>query len=300
MPDLDAQMMARIETGEGFIAALDQSGGSTPKALKNYGIDACAYDDNGAMFALIHDMRSRIMTAPSFASGKIIGAILFEKTMDGTADGKPVPELLCDRNIVPFLKVDKGLQEESGGVQLMRPIPDLGALLERAKAKKIFGTKMRSVIHQASRDGIAAIAEQQFAVAKDILQHGLLPIVEPEVSITSAERARCDAILLEEIRRQLETLPAGSKLVLKLSLPVQPGHYTPLLDHPRVARIAALSGGYSRDEACSQLARNRGMIASFSRALLQDLRHAMSDAEFDRALGHAIDQIYRASTRKTP
>lgn len=291
-------MMGRIETGDGFIAALDQSGGSTPKALQNYGIDKSAYSDNEGMFALIHEMRCRIMTAPSFGNGKIIGAILFEKTMDGNAGGKPVPDLLRDRNIAPFLKVDRGLEDDIGGVQLMRPIPDLDRLLERAKARNIFGTKMRSVIHLASHEGIASVVQQQFALAKDILGHGLLPIVEPEVNIASDERGQCEAILLEEIRRQLDSLPDGSKVVLKLSLPVRPDHYLPLLDHPRVARIAALSGGYSRDEACARLARNHGMIASFSRALLQDLRHAMSDAEFDRALGQAIDQIYRASTEK--
>lgn len=291
-------MMGRIETGDGFIAALDQSGGSTPKALQNYGIDKSAYSDNEGMFALIHEMRCRIMTAPSFGNGKIIGAILFEKTMDGNAGGKPVPDLLRDRNIAPFLKVDRGLEDDIGGVQLMRPIPDLDRLLERAKARNIFGTKMRSVIHLASHEGIASVVQQQFALAKEILGHGLLPIVEPEVNIASAERGQCEAILLEEIRRQLDSLPDGSKVVLKLSLPVRPDHYLPLLDHPRVARIAALSGGYSRDEACARLARNHGMIASFSRALLQDLRHAMSDAEFDRALGQAIDQIYRASTEK--
>lgn len=290
--------MDRIETGDGFIAALDQSGGSTPKALQNYGIDISAYSDTEGMFALIHEMRCRIMTAPSFGNGKIIGAILFEKTMDGNAGGKPVPDLLRDRNIAPFLKVDRGLEDAIGGVQLMRPIPDLDRLLKRAKARNIFGTKMRSVIHLASHEGIASVVQQQFALAKEILGHGLLPIVEPEVNIASAERGQCEAILLEEIRCQLDSLPDGSKIVLKLSLPVRPDHYLPLLDHPRVARIAALSGGYSRDEACARLARNHGMIASFSRALLQDLRHAMSDAEFDRALGQAIDQIYRASTEK--
>lgn len=295
----DAQMMARVQTGEGFIAALDQSGGSTPKALKIYGIDENAYRNDAVMFALIHEMRCRIMTSPSFGDGRIIGAILFEKTMDGIAGGKQVPTLLRDLNIATFLKVDKGLQDEIDGVQMMRPIPDLDALLERAKTKQIFGTKMRSVIHRASRTGIAAIAEQQFDLAKDILAHGLLPIVEPEVNINSAERGQCDTVLLEEIQRQLEILPQGSNVMLKLSLPAQPDHYAPLLDHPRVARIAALSGGYSREEACTQLARNRGMIASFSRALLQDLRHMMSDEEFDRTLDQAIEQIYRASTQKT-
>lgn len=295
----DPQMMARIETGSGFIAALDQSGGSTPKALKVYGIDQNSYSGEDEMFALIHEMRTRIMTAPSFASGKIIGTILFAKTMDGEAAGMPVPTMLWERNIVSFLKVDKGLEHEADGVQMMRPILALDALLERAKKRKIFGTKMRSLIHLASPTGIAAIVSQQFKVAKHILDHGLLPIIEPEVSIESTERNQCDALLLAAIEEQLEALPQSRKVMLKLTLPARINFYAPLVDHPRVARVAALSGGFSRDEACMQLSKNRGMIASFSRALLQDLRHTMSEDKFEHALSKAIDQIYEASTHKS-
>ncbi len=294
----DPKMMDKIENGAGFIAALDQSGGSTPKALRGYGVEEDAYSNDDEMFALIHGMRSRIVTAPSFGSGKVIGAILFEKTMDGDADGKPVPTLLWERGVVPFLKVDKGLEDEADGVQMMKPMPELGALLERAKAKGVFGTKMRSVINLASPTGIAAIVKQQFDVAGQILDHGLMPMIEPEVNIKSAERAECDAILLTEITKQLDALPADRKVMLKLSIPTEANLYAPLVDHPRVARVVALSGGFSRDEACSELAKNRGMIASFSRALLQDLRHPMTDAEFDASLGGAIDQIHKASTVK--
>ncbi|MEP3224408.1 MAG: fructose bisphosphate aldolase [Parasphingorhabdus sp.] len=294
----DPKMMDTIENGGGFIAALDQSGGSTPKALRGYGVEENAYANDDEMFALIHGMRSRIVTAPSFGSGKVIGAILFEKTMDGEADGKAVPSLLWERGVVPFLKVDKGLEDEADGVQMMKPMPELSALLERAKAKGVFGTKMRSVINLASPSGIAAIVKQQFDVAGEILDHGLMPMIEPEVNIKSAERAQCDAILLQEITNQLDALPADRKVMLKLSIPAEANLYTSLVDHPRVARVVALSGGFSRDEACSELAKNRGMIASFSRALLQDLRHPMTDAEFDASLGEAIDQIHQASTVK--
>lgn len=294
----DPKMMDKIENGAGFIAALDQSGGSTPKALAGYGVEADAFSNDDEMFALIHQMRSRIVTAPSFGSGKVIGAILFEKTMDGEAGGKPVPTLLWERGVVPFLKVDKGLEDEADGVQLMKPNPGLGELLERAKAKGVFGTKMRSVINLASPTGIAAIVKQQFEVAGQILDHGLMPMIEPEVNIKSAERAQCDAILLEEITKQLDALPEDRKVMLKLSIPTEANLYAPLVDHPRVARVVALSGGFSRDEACAELAKNRGMIASFSRALLQDLRHPMTDEEFDQSLGGAIDQIQKASTVK--
>lgn len=294
----DPKMMDKIENGAGFIAALDQSGGSTPKALKGYGVSEDAYSNDDEMFALIHGMRSRIVTAPSFGGGKVIGAILFEKTMDGEADGKPIPTLLWERGVVPFLKVDKGLEDEADGVQMMKPNPGLGELLERAKTKDVFGTKMRSVINLASPTGIAAIVKQQFDVASQILDHGLMPMIEPEVNIKSAERAQCDAILLEEITKQLDALPEDRKVMLKLSIPAEANLYAPLVDHPRVARVVALSGGFSRDEACTELAKNRGMIASFSRALLQDLRHSMTDEEFDQSLGSAIDQIHKASTVK--
>jgi fructose-bisphosphate aldolase class I len=294
----DPKMMQQIKEGDGFIAALDQSGGSTPKALKGFGIGEDAYSSEDEMFALIHQMRQRIITAPSFGSGKVIGAILFEMTMDGEADGTPVPTLLWERGVVPFLKVDKGLEEEADGVQLMKPMPDLDALLERAKAKGVFGTKMRSVINLASPSGIAAIVEQQFAVGNRIIDHGLMPIIEPEVSIKSPERAAADAILKEELTKSLDALPEDRQVMLKLSIPAEAGLYDSIVAHPRVARVVALSGGFSQEEACTELAKNDGMIASFSRALLQDLRHDMDDDEFDRTLGAAIDKIYRASVVK--
>ncbi len=294
----DPKMMAQMTDGDGFIAALDQSGGSTPKALKSYGIDEDAYANDDEMFGLIHDMRTRIITAPSFNGRKVIGAILFEKTMDGEADGLPVPDLLWQRGIVPFLKVDKGLEDEADGVQLMKPNPGLDALLERAVAKRIFGTKMRSVINKASPSGIAANVEQQFAVGEQIARYGLMPIIEPEVSLNSPERAECDAILHDELKKALDALPDDRQVMLKLSLPAEAGLYDDIVAHPRVARVVALSGGHSRDEACRELAKNKGMIASFSRALLSDLRADMDDAAFDEALGTAIDEIYRASTVK--
>lgn len=291
----DPRMMAKIVSGAGFIAALDQSGGSTPKALAGYGVAPDAWSTDEEMFALIHEMRTRIVTAPSFGSGKVLGAILFERTMDGEADGKPVPTLLWERGVVPFLKVDKGLEDENDGVQLMKPMPGLDALLQRAVAKGIFGTKMRSVINLASKTGIAAIVRQQFDVAEQISRHGLMPIIEPEVSIKSAERAACDAILRDEIHAALDALPGDRRVMLKLSIPAEADLFAPLVAHPRVARVVALSGGFSREQACAELAKNTGMIASFSRALLEDLRHGMDDAEFDRTLGTAIDEIYAAS-----
>jgi fructose-bisphosphate aldolase class I len=291
-------MSTQIRSRQGFIAALDQSGGSTPGALKAYGVGEDAYSNDEQMFDLIHQMRVRIITSPSFTGDKVIGAILFEKTMDGEADGKPVPEALWARGVVPFLKVDKGLEDEADGVRLMRPNPGLDALLERAVSKGVFGTKMRSVIDLASPSGIAAIVAQQFEVAEQISQAGLMPIIEPEVSIKSPEQAEADAILLGELTKALDALPGDRQVMLKLSIPVEAGLYEPLTAHPRVARVVALSGGFSRDEACRELARNRDMVASFSRALLEDLRHGMSDEEFDRTLGAAIDEIYEASTVK--
>jgi fructose-bisphosphate aldolase class I len=291
----DAKMMEKIATGHGFIAALDQSGGSTPKALKGYGVEESAYSNDEEMFALIHDMRSRIITSPCFNGEKVIGAILFERTMDGEAGGKPVPAALWGRGVVPFLKVDKGLEDEADGVQLMKPIPELGALLDRAKAKGVFGTKMRSVINLASPTGISAIVKQQFEVAEQILSHGLMPIIEPEVNIKSAERAQCDAILRDEILKALETLSGDHKVMLKLSIPQDAGLFDPLVAHSRVLRVVALSGGFARPEACAELAKNKGMIASFSRALLEDLRHQMDDDAFNLSLGGAIDEIAAAS-----
>lgn len=289
------EMLDKIENGSGFIAALDQSGGSTPKALKGFGINEDAYGNDDEMFALIHKMRSRIITSPSFTGEKVLGAILFEKTMDGEAGGKPVPALLWEKGIVPFLKVDKGLEDESDGVQMMKPMPELDALLERGNSRGVFGTKMRSVINSASATGIAAIVEQQFAVANQIIDHGLMPIIEPEVNIKSATRSECDALLRDAILAQLEKQDAQRKVMLKLSIPAEAGLYSALTKHPKVSRVVALSGGFSRAEACENLAQNPGMIASFSRALLEDLRAPMSDDEFDGVLSSAIDEIYQAS-----
>jgi len=296
----NADMTAKIASGNGFIAALDQSGGSTPKALKGYGIDEGAYSNDAEMFDLIHQMRSRIITAPAFTGDKVIGAILFERTMDGTVDGKPTPTALIERGVVPFIKIDKGLEDEANGVQLMKPMPELDALLARAKGLGVFGTKERSVVNLANREGIAAIVKQQFAVGRQVLAAGLMPIIEPEVNIKSPERAAADQILLEEILKALDAMPGDDKVMLKLSIPAKAGLFDPLVDHPRVLRVVALSGGYKRPEACAELARNRGMIASFSRALLEDLRHQMSDAEFNASLAGAIDEIYEASVDKAP
>ena len=292
-------MLKRMASGKGFIAALDQSGGSTPKALKGYGIEEGAWSSDEEMFGLIHEMRARIITAPSFTGDKVLGAILFERTMDGKIDGRPVPDVLKERGVVPFIKIDKGLEVEADGVQLMKPMPELGALLSRAKGLGVFGTKERSVINLANRAGIAAVVAQQFEVAQQVLAAGLVPIIEPEINIRSPERAEADNILLEELTRALDAMPGDDRVMLKLSLPATPGLYDSLVAHPRVLRVVALSGGYSRPEACAELAKNPGMIASFSRALLEDLRHGMSDAEFDAALGEAIDEIYRASVNKT-
>ena len=291
----DPKMLEQMTKGHGFIAALDQSGGSTPGALKAYGISEQEFASDEEMFALIHAMRSRVITSPCFTGEKVIGAILFERTMDGEAGGKPVPELLWERGVVPFLKIDKGLDEAADGVKLMKPIPGLDALLDRAVAKGIFGTKMRSVIDLASPTGIAAVVAQQFEIASQIIDHGLMPIVEPEVSINSPQRPEAERILLAELKKALDALPEGSQVMLKLTLPAEPNLYAPLVDHPNVARVVALSGGFSREQACVELAKNRGMIASFSRALLADLRHQMSDEEFNQSLGSAIDQIYSAS-----
>ncbi|MGQ0590378.1 MAG: fructose bisphosphate aldolase, partial [Sphingosinicella sp.] len=244
----DPKMTAQMESGRGFIAALDQSGGSTPKALKGYGIEEGAWSSDEEMFGLIHQMRSRIITSPAFTGDKVIGAILFERTMDGEIDGKPVPRVLNERGVVPFIKIDKGLEDEANGVQLMKPMPGLDALLARARSLGVFGTKERSVIHLADAEGIAAVVRQQFEVARQVFGHGLVPIIEPEVNIKSAERAEADRILLDELTKALDALPGDDKVMLKLSLPVEPGLFDPLVDHPRVLRIVALSGGYSRPE----------------------------------------------------
>ncbi len=292
------EMTAKMAEGNGFIAALDQSGGSTPKALLGYGITEDAYGDEAEMFGLIHAMRARIISAPSFASGKVIGAILFERTMDGEVDGKATPAALIERGVVPFIKIDKGLEEEANGVQLMKPMPELDELLIRAKALGVYGTKERSVINSANREGIAAIVQQQFAVGAQVISHGMMPMIEPEVNIKSATRAECDTILLDEILKALDAVPEGQQVMLKLSLPVVPGTFAPLVEHPKVLRVVALSGGYKRPEACIELAKNAGIIASFSRALLEDLRHQMSDDEFNSSLGGAIDAIHKGSTVK--
>jgi len=296
----NAEMLAKIERGDGFIAALDQSGGSTPKALKGYGIEDGAWSSDEEMFDLIHQMRSRIITSPSFGSGKVIGAILFERTMDGTVAGKPTPQALIDLGIVPFIKIDKGLADEANGVQMMKPMPELTGLLERARQLGVFGTKERSVINLANREGIAAVVAQQFDVAREVLAHDLVPIIEPEVNIKSPERDAADRILLEEILRNLDGIPDGQRVMLKLSIPAEANLFAPLIDHPRVLRVVALSGGFSREDACRALAKNPGMIASFSRALLSDLRAQQSDEEFDRTLGTAIDEIYAASVAMVP
>jgi fructose-bisphosphate aldolase class I len=291
-----AEMTAKMADGNGFIAALDQSGGSTPKALKGYGIEDGAWNSDEEMFGLIHEMRSRIIRSAAFDGSKVIGAILFERTMDGTVDGVQTPAALIAKGVVPFIKIDKGLENEDRGVQLMKPMPELDALLARSKALGVYGTKERSVINSANASGIADAVAQQFEVGRQVLSHGMMPMLEPEINIKSETRAECDEIMLGEILRNLDAM--SEQVMLKLSLPVVPGKFDALVDHPKVLRVVALSGGYQRPEACVELSKNRGIIASFSRALLEDLRYQMSDAEFDAALGSAIDDIYRGSTQK--
>ena len=284
----------------GFIAALDQSGGSTPGALRAYGIPDSAYSGEPEMYRLMHEMRVRIISSPAFTGEKVIAAILFERTMDGEAHGKPVPTYLWeDRGVVPFLKVDKGMEPESDGVTLMKPIDGLDALLERAVKLGIYGTKMRSTINLPSPTGVAAIVKQQFEVAAQIAAHGLMPILEPEVLIKSPDKAAAEALLLAEVLKGLDALPDDRQVMLKVTIPEVPDLYAPVIAHPRMQRVVALSGGYPRTEACRRLAQNHGMIASFSRALIDGLTKQMTDAEFDAALGAAIDEIYEASTVKT-
>jgi len=293
---MNATMAQQMAQKDGFIAALDQSGGSTPKALKLYGVEEDAYSNDEEMFAQIHAMRARIIKSPAFTGDKVIGAILFERTMDGDIDGVPTADYLWDkRGIVPFLKVDQGLADEENGVQLMKPIGGLDALLDRAVAKNIFGTKMRSVINAADKDGIEVVVAQQFEVGKQILGHGLMPIIEPEVNIKIADKAEAEDLLLAAIGRHLDALPSGQQVMLKLSLPTKTNLYKPLVDDARVMRIVALSGGYSRDEANRLLSANDGVIASFSRALTEGLSHGQSDADFDATLAATIDSIYQAS-----
>ena len=294
----DLAMLARVMGRDGFIAALDRSGGSTPGALREYGIVDGAYSSEAEMFELMHAMRVRILSSPAFTGEKVIAAILFEATMDGQAKGQPVPSFLRQRGIVPFLKVDKGLEAESSGVSLMRPIPGLHALLARAIKLGVFGTKMRSVISLPSQEGVAAVVAQQIDLAREIVTHGLMPILEPEISTRSPDKAGAEAVLRAELTKGLDALPDKARVMLKLTIPEVPDFYLPLIGNKHVARVLALSGGSRRDEACRRLAANRGMIASFSRALIEGLTHSMSDAAFDAALSKAIDEIYQASTAK--
>ncbi|KIN76880.1 fructose bisphosphate aldolase [Sulfitobacter mediterraneus] len=293
---IDNAQKAQMQSGAGFIAALDQSGGSTPKALSLYGVEPDDYTGETEMFQAMHDMRARIILADDFTSAKVIGAILFERTMDATIKGKPVAQLLWeDRGVVPFLKIDKGLAEQENDVQLLKPMPDLDALLTRAKVAGIFGTKERSVIHEANEAGIEAVVAQQFEVAKQVCAAGLVPIIEPEVNIHSGTKAQAEQMLAAALLRHVEALSADELVMLKLTIPEQPGIYDALADHDNVLRVVALSGGYSTDEACARLAQNSKMIASFSRALTEGLNVKMSDAEFNAALGANIEQIYKAS-----
>ncbi len=295
MPNMD--QATKMRSGSGFVAALDQSGGSTPKALKLYGVGEDAYSSEDEMFDRIHEMRSRIILSPGFTGDRIVGAILFEKTMGREIGGKPTAQYLWQkRGVVPFLKIDKGLEDQSDGVRLMKPIGDLDALLARAVKAGIFGTKERSVIDAASPSGIAANVAQQFDLAKQVLAHGLMPIIEPEVTISIADKAEAEDILLAEILKQLGTLPDGQEVMLKLTLPTKANLYKPLIDHPKVMRVVALSGGYTRDEANAKLAQNTGMIASFSRALTEGLSAQQDDATFNKTLDRTIQSICDASS----
>ncbi|PLS20774.1 fructose bisphosphate aldolase [Neptunicoccus cionae] len=292
----NSAMTEKMQSGAGFIAALDQSGGSTPKALGLYGVKEDAYSNDEEMFDLIHGMRARIAQAPAFTGDKVIGAILFEMTMDREIAGKPTATYLWEeRGVVPFLKIDKGLEDEADGVKLMKPIGGLDATLSRAADAGIFGTKMRSVIDAASDSGIEAIVAQQFEVAAQVYGHGLMPIIEPEVTISINDKAEAEELLLSSIIRHLEKLPEGQQVMLKLTLPETANHYQPLVDHPAVMRVVALSGGYSRDEANARLSKNNGMIASFSRALTEGLSADQSDEEFNKTIAATIDSICEAS-----
>lgn len=294
MPNAD--MAKQAAEKDGFIAALDQSGGSTPKALRLYGIEETAYSGDEEMFGLIHEMRARIIKSPAFNGEKVMGAILFERTMDGEIDGTPTAEYLWKEcGVVPFLKVDKGLAEVENGVKLMKPMPQLDELCERAVDKGIYGTKMRSVIDAANPEGIAHNVAQQFDTAKKIIAHGLMPIVEPEVTISIEDKTEAEDILLAEITKQLDALPESQQVMLKLTLPNKANLYQPLVNHPKVQRVVALSGGYTREDANAKLAQNTGMIASFSRALTEGLSAQQNDADFDALLASSIDSIFNAS-----
>jgi fructose-bisphosphate aldolase, class I len=293
---VNTTQLEKIRTGRGFFAALDQSGGSTPKALAEYGIERDRYRSEAEMFDLVHAMRTRVLTSPAFGGSRILAAILFEQTMERDVDGVPTARYLWDeKNVVPILKVDKGLAPEQDGVQLMKPIDTLDDLLERARRHQIFGTKMRSVIHDADEAGIAAIVDQQFEYADRIRAAGLVPIIEPEVSITSPHKEQAETMLRDAIAKHVEALPDGALVMLKITIPTQPGLYGELAADPRVLRIVALSGGYSRDEACALLARDATLIASFSRALLEGLKESQTDEEFNARLESSIEQIYQAS-----
>ncbi|EGQ0364481.1 TPA: fructose bisphosphate aldolase [Staphylococcus pseudintermedius] len=295
---MNQEQFDKIKNGNGFIAALDQSGGSTPKALRGYGVSEDQYTNDDEMFNLVHDMRTRIVTSPSFTSDKVLGAILFEQTMDREVEGKHTGEYLADKGIVPFLKVDKGLEDKENGVQLMKPIPELDSLLDRANEHKIFGTKMRSNILEFNKEGIDAVVEQQFGIARQIISKGLVPIIEPEVNIDAEQKAEIEAYLAESIQKQLDKLGSEDYVMLKITIPTQKNQYQSLINHPNVVRVVALSGGYSLEKANEFLKTNHGLIASFSRALINDLRVSQSDEEFDRLLGQTIDAIYDASVNK--
>ena len=293
---MNKQQLDKVASGKGFIAALDQSGGSTPKALKLYGVEESAYTNEAEMFDLVHAMRARIVGSPAFTGERVLGAILFEMTMDRQFDGQDAAAYLWDKKqVVPFLKVDKGLADEADGVQLMKPMPGLDSLLARAVAKGVFGTKMRSVVNGANAKGIDAVVAQQFEVGKQILAAGLMPIIEPEVNIKASDKKEAEALLKAALLKQLDALGADQTVMLKLSIPTVDGFYSELVQHPKVVRVVALSGGYSRDDSNAMLARNPGVIASFSRALTEGLSAQQSDAEFDAALDKAVESIYRAS-----
>jgi fructose-bisphosphate aldolase class I len=290
------RQLAKIRNDQGFIAALDQSGGSTPKALKLYGVDETAWTDEKGMYDVVHAMRTRLVTSPAFSGKRLIGAILFENTMDRDIEGKPTPTYLWEvKGVVPFLKVDKGLADEKDGVQVMKPMPDLGALLKRAKAKNVFGTKMRSVIKQADPHGIETVVKQQFEIGKEIIAAGLVPIIEPEVDIKTPNKDQAEDLLKAAILKQLNALKPDQRVMLKLTIPDKDNLYAELINHKNVLRVVALSGGYTREEANKRLARNNGMTASFSRALAEGLKAQQSDQEFNAALDASIDSIYRAS-----
>jgi fructose-bisphosphate aldolase class I len=294
--ELNKEQLQKMQTHPGFIAALDQSGGSTPGALRLYGINEGAWSNEDEMFAIVHEMRTRMISSPAFNGERIIGAILFENTMDRDINGQPAANYLWNvKGVVPFLKVDKGLDAEKDGVELMKPIPALAALLEKAKSKSIFGTKMRSVIKEANATGIKDIANQQFELAAQIIAAGLMPIVEPEVAIRCPEKAKAEGLLKAAILDKLNQLPQGQIVMLKLTLPEQPNFYADFVKHPKVLRVVALSGGYSRDEANNHLRRNHGVVASFSRALAEGLSAQQSAAEFNATLDKSIQSIFEAS-----